>query len=339
MSIRWGRDFWRPWKAGEGGGGKQIFKLLKNSQSQDVRIVKRGDAQKPEAHGTGLKKGSASGIRMRGSRVLRILLWALGCLLFVFSARHLWSLLERSSLFALEQIEIQGCERSRQETILALSGTRRGMNLVALDTGHVSRKLEAYPPVRSADVVKRFPRCLLVRIQEREPAVLVGIRDDLFYMDDTGVVFSRVVSRGLVDLPLITGLDAYPWTPGRRQEGRKIQAALTLLRTLRNSGLLGRLSEIHVDPSKGLSFYLEAFPVQIRIGWERFRERVVKLERILPLIVEKQRGILSVDLRFDHQVVTRQRERTKQRMTRYEREGPFREEDRTHTEETLRGRG
>ena len=282
---------------------------------------------------------AARGTHGRVQRALRILLWSSGLVLFLVVAGALANFLERSSLFVLDQITIQGCERTRPEMIRSRSGVRKGLNLVALDSGRIARKLEACPPVWSAAVVKRFPRSLLIRIQEREPAVLVKIRDEMYYMDEQGVVFSRVSPGDLMDLPVITGLEDYPWPLGRPAEGRKVHAALSLLKTLHRRDLLGRLSEIHVDPSKGLSFYLEAFPVQIRIGWERFRERMTRLERILPLLTERQRGILSVDLRFDHQVVTRQTDKKEQRITRVERKAPFRDREGTNREETGNRKG
>ena len=82
-----------------------------------------------------------------------------------------------------------------------------------------------------------------------------------------------------------------------------VHAALRLLQVLRRSDLPGRPSEIHVDPMEGTSFFLEGFPVRVRVGWRKLEEKVERLERVFPRLAADPDGVVSVDLRFQGQVV------------------------------------
>ncbi len=62
-----------------------------------------------------------------------------------------------------------------------------------------------------------------------------------------------------------------------------------------------------MDPAEGLTLFLENLPVPIRAGWEDFEGKIARLERIFPKLMEREGGLVSVDLRFDRQVVVRQR--------------------------------
>jgi len=242
-------------------------------------------------------------------------LWAAGVILMGAGVVRLSSDIENSPDFSLAEIKIEGCERVEVELIRSLSGVGVGMNLLAIESGEVSRKLESCPLVESATVVKQFPRGLLIRIRERRPVVLFPYQGAFYCMDGDGVVFSRKASGNLPDLPLLTGLENYPWAFGGREEGRMIQAALCLHKDLSRAGGLGRLSEIHVDPREGLSFYLESFPVQVRIGWDPFAGGIRRLERVLPYLAAAPERIVSVDVRFAGHVFVREREQKEGRIS------------------------
>ncbi len=266
------------------------------------------------------KKHDASGMKRspdrRNPSVRRIALWTAGALLCLFTAGQMSMALEQSPEFTLKEVRVEGCKRIDPESIWKLCELRRGMNLVSLNAGKVSEDLEKHPPVRSATVVKQFPHTLLIRIQERSPALLVKFKGELCYMDAQGVVFSEVHPGEPLDLPVVTGLEGYRWSKGLRQEGRVIQTCLDLLGELNRSETLGPLSEIHVHPSEGLRFFLEAYPVPIRIGWEGFHDRRVRLEKVLPFLLGQGHELASVDLRFARRVTVKQSDRMRGRITR-----------------------
>ncbi len=243
---------------------------------------------------------------LRLKQVLPYAAWVVCIGVSIFAVWRLSVVLERSSLFAIERIEQQGCKRLTLEVLCAYSGIGQGQNLLALESEAVSRRLESHSWIRRASVVKRFPRQLLLKLQEREPEAMIKIRKAMYYLDDEGVVFHRLSAGDRLDLPVITGLENYKGTLGRLGETREMRKVLSLLRVLDGRTVLGRTSEISVDALKGLVFYLEAFPVPMQIGWDHYFEKRDRLEKIFSEIMTEVKEITAVDLRFADQIVLQQ---------------------------------
>jgi cell division septal protein FtsQ len=217
-----------------------------------------------------------------------------------------WGLL-RSSLFLVKQVEVDASERPGPGEIRSMSGILPGTNLLRLDTEEVSRRVEAHPWIRHATVVKRLPDQVLITITETQPAVIVGIQGRLYYLDGDGEFLDLVPPGASLDFPIISGLEQDVDEARRCGKGRDIQQALSLLDRLQRFPALGRVSEIHVDRSRGLSFVLEGFPVPVRVGWSGFSTKIGRFEGVLPLLISHFDSIARVDLRFSGQIVVQER--------------------------------
>jgi cell division protein FtsQ len=208
----------------------------------------------------------------------------------------------------VKKVELDASGRPGPDEIRSMSGIRPGMNMLTLDTDKVSRRLEAHPWIQHATVVKRLPDQVLIKVLKRRPAVLVGVQGCLYYMDAEGKILDKVEPGGSLDFPMITGLEKDVDRARRCGAGRDLQQALSLLRVLQATPELGRVSEVQIDRSEGLSFVLEAFPVPVRMGWSGFLEKRVRFEKALPSLASKLNGIEYVDLRFSGQIVLKQRD-------------------------------
>ena len=232
---------------------------------------------------------------------MRTLGWVLTLLVFVPGLCGLVPVLERSPLFEIREILVEGCDRVNPETVRALLREEEGASLLALSSARVARKLEAHAPVGNASVIKRFPHALLVRIRERTPVALVEIQGTLCALDDQGVLLYPLEPGASPDLPLITGRLDGSWVPGRPNMGPAVQGALSLLGALDRTGLAARVREIRTDPEEGITFFLEGFSLEIRAGWEDFPARLALLAEVLPVLARDGHGF--VDLRFRDQIV------------------------------------
>jgi cell division protein FtsQ len=279
----------------------------KNGKSK-TRAGKGRDERTPDRSG--------GGFRDRVSRRLRRSGWFLVCILLLPALWKMVRIFEQSSLFVVREVRVEGCERMTPEAVRALLRHVEGASLLSLDSARISRSLEEHVPIRNASVIKRFPGRLLVRVRERTPAALVEIRDTLCYLDLQGVVLYPARPGDPLDLPLITGLADRAWLFGRPDRGPMVQGALSLLRVLNRSRLPGRLSEIHVDPDQGMSFFLEGFPVEVRVGWEAFPVKIKRLKDVLPRLAADPDGVLAVDLRFRDQVIVQKAETVHERISR-----------------------
>jgi len=241
----------------------------------------------------------------RGPARMPRLAWVLAILLLVPALWGLVPVFERSPLFEVREIHVEGCERMTPEAVRALLREVEGTSLIALSSARISRGLESRVPIQNASVIKRFPNGLLVRIRERTPVARVEIGDTWCALDGQGVVLYPVRPEDGSDLPVITGLKDRAWVFGRPDRGPRVQSALGLLRALEHSRLPGKVSRIHADPDQGMSFFLEGFAAEIRAGWEAFPSRLDLLAEALPALARAPQAACSVDLRFRDQIVVR----------------------------------
>jgi len=247
---------------------------------------------------------------------LRCSLWGLGMIASVLTIYGLSVALARSPLFLVEQVEVEASGRLGPDEIRSICGLHPGMNMLFIDTEEVSRRLEAHPWIQHATVVKQLPERVLIKVRQRRPAVLVGVRGSLYYMDAGGKLLERTQPGASLDFPMITGLEQDVEDARRCGEGRDLRQALSLLRVLQATPGLGSVSEIRIDRSEGLSFVLEGFPVPVYVGWSGFLEKMIRFEKALPSLASQLNEIERVDLRFSRQIVLKERAGGKTRVPR-----------------------
>jgi cell division protein FtsQ len=73
----------------------------------------------------------------------------------------------RSPVFAAHDITVVGEHRLTQQRVLRIAGIAEGQNVVTFDAEEARRRLEADPWVASAEVSRRLPDTIAVRITER----------------------------------------------------------------------------------------------------------------------------------------------------------------------------
>jgi cell division protein FtsQ len=94
-----------------------------------------------------------------------------------------------SSLLAVQGVEVTGATTAGTARIRAAAAVPAGEPLAGLDLDQIRARVEALAVVRSADVTRKWPDQVLIRVQEREVVAVVEIGDRLRGMDADGVVF------------------------------------------------------------------------------------------------------------------------------------------------------
>lgn len=292
---------WGSWK------GDETFVNPRLRHAGRVLRSDRGSrGQMPAAGKPRRATGESEGARRRLlPRLLRVAVWVAGIGVSTLSLFALSRALVASPLFVVKVVDVEGSGRLTPEAIRSASGIPADASLVLLDADEIANRLEGHRWIRNATVVKRLPDRVLIKVRERKPAVVVGIEGALYYMDEEGTVLGRVRPGDALDFPMITGLDRDVWSAHRSAGGRDVQQALVLLRVLRTTPAIGRVSEIHIDRSEGLSFFLEGFPFPALVGWSDFSAKTRRLVNLLPALSSSGNAFESVDLRFSDQIIVR----------------------------------
>lgn len=203
-------------------------------------------------------------------------------------------------------IEFAGLNRVGRQDIQATLDLWPGDNILSVSLEELGRKALSHPWIRYADVQRKLPNTINVRVAERSPIAIIQL-DKLYYADDQGSIFARATAQEGLDFPVITGLEQKDVVDANPRVRRMLEQALGIIRFFgHNKNLLpGYISEVHVDPVLGLTLVLEDNRASIMLGSEGELEKVGRLHMVLDALRRegKRQAVSRIDLNYRDRVV------------------------------------
>ncbi|MGH2725853.1 MAG: cell division protein FtsQ/DivIB [Actinomycetota bacterium] len=135
-------------------------------------------------------------------------------------------MLARSSLFALERIDVVGTKVLSRSEVVAASGLRPGANMLSLDMEAVEKRVARLPLIRTVDVSKPEPSRVRIAVTERTAAFVLETIDGLWSLDGEAVVLGPATSERT--LPMIRSLSTTVLRAGDRVAVPAVANALRL---------------------------------------------------------------------------------------------------------------
>ncbi|MEM6910464.1 MAG: FtsQ-type POTRA domain-containing protein [Verrucomicrobiota bacterium] len=115
--------------------------------------------------------------------------------------------------FRLERVQVEGGDLLSEAQVRALAGVRLGQSLLELEMEAIQARLAAHPLIAQAEVARRFPDTLSLRIEERRARAWLfcpgrGVRPRVsqggYLIDADGVVFPcSSLKREFLTLPIV----------------------------------------------------------------------------------------------------------------------------------------
>ena len=259
----------------------------------------------PVKNGPYGKDGASLGGDASAGQLLRLSKAAvLAMLLTVLLAMTLlrgWQAVERSGIFQLRQINVQGCRIVREEELLALTELRLGVPLFGIDLPEAEQCVRRHPWIDTVSIRRSWPDTLHVLVQERRPLALINLEKGLHYVDQHGAVFALVEPGQDIDFPVLTGLDLQPGAS--LTEGPAAEAVQLLQLAAQGNPILPlqALSELHLSRDGEIIAYLAERPFPIHLGYGRIRPRYYQLVRLLERLYRKEKIENIRKIRMDYQ--------------------------------------
>lgn len=222
-----------------------------------------------------------SGINKKQLALKGLLFIAALCVLSLVFVKG-YFLLVTYPYFQIKEVKTTGNKRVIKSEILTWLGLYPGQSLLNLNLSWLKQRLISYPPVKEADISRQWPDRLIISLKEREPLALVHDGPRLWSIDREGVWFYL---KEYPDLPIITG--AY-------RDSHYLQQAIDLLMGFKYKkwGIsLIEISEIHLDPDLGISFYTTS-GTEVYLGRGYYEEKLCSLHKILTYL--KQIGLKDI---------------------------------------------
>jgi cell division protein FtsQ len=211
----------------------------------------------------------------------------------------------------LVRIEVTGTQHADRDALVGLAGLDSSMTLYDIDPVIVADRVRRHPWVADARVWRLPNGTLSIRVEERQPALLVIDRRGRpeRYLDPAGFQMP-VVASAAYNVPLLRGLeeDYNPVQPVRQESLRELLAALPGL----DPELDALISELEIRAPGEIWLYTppltdhDAIPVRLgRSGY------AIKLQRLQAywrqaVLPRPDKAFKMIDLRFDSQIITQE---------------------------------
>ena len=225
----------------------------------------------------------------------------------VFGVRYVTRLVLSTDVLTVNRVEVGGNERLSSGEVMALLEGIEGENVVTVDLDTWRQRLLDSPWVADATLRRVLPTTIDVVIQERTPRGIGRIAGNLYLLDERADVIDEYgPGYADVDLPIIDGL-AGASTGGRLlvDDVRAGLASRLLSALLGRPDLASRISQIDVTDARDVAVIFTGDTTLVRIGEDRFIERLQSYLEIESTLRESVPDIDYVDLRFDDRVYVR----------------------------------
>lgn len=216
---------------------------------------------------------------------------AVAAVAFFLVMSPLWAplLLRRMSFFQVRHIEVIGARYVEPREIL---GRMRVDTLASVwdPQRPIEARVTAHPMVRAAEVDRRLPGTLVVRVEEHEPVALVPSPAGFRVYDERGVPLPIDPAVVTVDAPILGRLDS---------------AALRLLGAVRGAApeLYRRLSEVRREGPHDVLLVVDSIPVRAPVGVTL--QRLADLTPVEHDLARRKLRAVEIDLRYRDQVIAR----------------------------------
>jgi cell division septal protein FtsQ len=188
-----------------------------------------------------------------------------------------------SEVFALKHVEVVGATRTPVERIEQVVRSTAGSRLLRADLDAVRRAVEAERSVQSASVVRLLPDTIRVRVEEREPAVVVRLSSGrLAWADLKGHVVADFQPEGDQIPPPLTGFEDRDQSERAAADNRdRIATYLAVRDALAEDKLWDWLDEVDVRYLRDVQVRLVESGIMVRLGNDRYRDRLAKALRLI----------------------------------------------------------
>ncbi|MFI5176917.1 MAG: cell division protein FtsQ/DivIB [Vicinamibacterales bacterium] len=215
-------------------------------------------------------------------------------------------LLLGSGLLAVSHLVVRGNTRLSTGEVQSLVDGLSGQNILRVDLAEYRRRLMDSPWVAEATLWRVLPSTIDVEILERVPMAVARVGQQIFLVDDRGVVIDEFGPQYRdFDLPIVDGLVRPPSKSGNAPVNAD-SVALTgrFLDALRpQPDLRRRVSQIDVSDSRDVVALLNDSPILLHLGDDQFVERLSTYFDIAPTLAQQFADIDFVDLRYGERVV------------------------------------
>jgi cell division septal protein FtsQ len=209
--------------------------------------------------------------------------------------------------YQLSRIEVETDGTLQREQILQSVGLREGVNIFSVNLARVNDRLQQLPQVDEAQVVRKLPSEIDIKIIERKPIAWITSEKEIadpfasdaaFLVDGRGVLMKeKKLLPEYLGLPLIVGCTGESLEAGKVVESPEAKAALDLLRLGTRSFMQTRFQIREIDLSKGYCLIVtDKNHTRVSFSFDNLDMQLQRLEQFLIYSDDAHRELATVNL-------------------------------------------
>ncbi len=269
-----------------------LRKVLSSDQPRKNRTLKRGESSVRKK-----EKQSRSPLR----RVIVGSVLACVMVITVIGGRSVVRWVNEQT--HIQQFTVLGLERLSRQEILKELNLPSDSSLWSIKPEQMSEQLTAHPWIRSVTFDRVFPHSLVIQVQERRPAAILGSSKNDYFLDVEGYLLPGEITESNETLPVVEGLTPKTFVQQQDESHRRAREGIHLA-SLLSERFTGR-PRINVAREHTTVVDLPRLRVQFGQEAERQWQRFLVLYPTLKEQVKRQ--VQEVDLRFSQKVILRKR--------------------------------
>jgi cell division protein FtsQ len=193
-----------------------------------------------------------------------------------------------------------------QEGILRLSGIQKGENIFFVDLSKVQKNILRHPWVAAVQVRRDFPDQIQIHVIEHQVAAVLAAQE-LYLVDDQGMIFKKMEPGDAADFPVMTGLSR-DWLEKFPHVMRgRVRACFETLTFLQGQEFYQSqdILEIHCDEVLGYTVFAGDDSLEVFYGKGDVALKQAKLEKFKLSKQYDERNLRRLDLDSKNRVIAR----------------------------------
>jgi len=212
--------------------------------------------------------------------------------------------LKSENSFLVKEIIIEGNHRSQRDEIIKALNLDSRQLIFTFSLKTAQRRIMALPFVKLAVISRRLPDRLQIVIQERQPEALLYL-DELYMVDDEGIVIAKAPASEMLDFPLISGVSLSEWRQRPQVWHGLLKQAMRLLKIWeeRRPQLPEEVAQVVMDEACGLNLFTTGRDWELQLGFDDFDERLERWQQVLQVLGKRAATVKYFDCAGESSVV------------------------------------
>lgn len=190
-----------------------------------------------------------------------------------------------SPLFNVAEIEIQGCEKIAEDTIISLSQLKLGENIYQISNKQIKKNIKENSYIQQVDIKRKLPNKIIISIQERKPTYMLEYANSFAYINNQGYILE--ISQEKLEVPIIIG---YETKDEEIKEGNRLcdtdlsrlEMVLKIVESANSNGIGNCITRINIQDKQSYILMLEEEKKIVYLGdASNLSNRMLYLKAIL----------------------------------------------------------